>query len=257
MSKDKKIINSFYLQDELNPDVWVLPKEKYMGDSEEQKPKLKPEIRERLLKTAKIFVEYLDADFFVQDIILIGSLVGYNWSEFSDFDLHILYNPKDFGDESELYSELFHLKKTIFNASHDIRIKGFEVELFAQDVNEKESSVGRYSVLNDEWVRFPEKEKFSIDEKTLKTKAKQWMDIIDGVLENAEDEDLEDAISLVKKYKDKLRKYRTCGLKSEGEYSYENLVFKFLRRNGYISKLEDFKNKITDKKLSLEQENFE
>lgn len=257
MSKDKKIINSFYLQDELNPDVWVLPKEKYMGDPEGQKPKLKPEIRERLLKAAKIFVEYLDADFFVQDIILIGSLVGYNWSEFSDFDLHILYNPKDFGGESELYGELFHLKKTIFNASHDIRIKGFEVELFAQDVNEKESSVGRYSVLNDEWVRFPEKEKFSIDEKTLKTKAKQWMDIIDGVLENAEDEDLEEAISLVKKYKDKLRKYRTCGLKREGEYSYENLVFKFLRRNGYISKLEDFKNKITDKKLSLEQENYE
>ena len=43
-------------------------------------------------------------------------------------------------------------------------------------------------------------------------------------------------------------------LKKEGEFSYENLVFKFLRRNGYISKLEDFKNKITDKKLSLEQE---
>ena len=83
------------------------------------------------------------------------------------------------------------------------------------------------------------------------------MDIIDGVLENAEDEDLEDAISLVKKYKEKLRKYRTCGLKKEGEFSYENLVFKFLRRNGYIDKLENFKNKIADKKLSLEQENFE
>jgi hypothetical protein len=257
MSKDKKIINSFYLQDELNPDVWILPNEKFMGDPEGQKPKLKPEIRERLLKASKIFIEYLDVDFFVQDIILIGSLVGYNWSEFSDFDLHIVYDPKDFGDESELYSELFYLKKTIFNAAHDIRIKGFEVELFAQDVNEKESSVGRYSVLNDEWVRIPEKENFSIDEKTLKDKAKQWMDIIDGVLENAEDEDLEDAIELVKKYKDKLRKYRTCGLKKEGEFSYENLVFKFLRRNGYISKLEDFKNKITDKKLSLEQENFE
>ena len=83
------------------------------------------------------------------------------------------------------------------------------------------------------------------------------MDIIDGVLENAEDEDLNDAIQLVKKYRDKLRKYRTCGLKKEGEYSYENLVFKFLRRNGYLSKLEDFKNKITDKKLSLEQEKGE
>jgi hypothetical protein len=81
------------------------------------------------------------------------------------------------------------------------------------------------------------------------------MDIIDGVLENAKDDDLGDAIKLVKKYKEKLRKYRACGLKKEGEFSYENLVFKYLRRNGYISKLEDFKNKIADKKLSLEQEN--
>jgi hypothetical protein len=80
------------------------------------------------------------------------------------------------------------------------------------------------------------------------------MDIIDDAIEKAEGEDLEDAVATVKKYREKLRKYRTCGLKKEGEFSYENLVFKFLRRNGYISKLEDFKNKIADKKLSLEQE---
>ena len=47
------------------------------------------------------------------------------------------------------------------------------------------------------------------------------MDIIDGVLENAKDEDLDEAINLVKKYKEKLRKYRTCGLSKEGEFSYE------------------------------------
>jgi hypothetical protein len=158
MSNNEKIINSLYLQDELNPDVWILPNEKFMGDPEGQKLKIKPEIRERLLKTAQIFIEYLDVDFFVHDIILIGSLVGYNWSEFSDFDLHILYDPKDLGGEKDLYSELFRLKKTVFNASHNIRIKGFEVEVFAQDINEKESSVGSYSILNNEWIRIPKKE---------------------------------------------------------------------------------------------------
>jgi hypothetical protein len=251
MNDNKKIINSFYLQDKLNPDVWK------STEKNEENLILNPEIRKRLLKTAQIFIDYLDVDIFVQDIILIGSLVGYNWSEFSDFDLHILYDPKDLGEDKELYEEMFRLKKTIFNASHDIIIKGFDVEVFAQDMNEKESSVGSYSILNDEWIRFPEKEKFSIDEKTLVSKTEQWMDIIDGVIENAEDEDIEDAISLVKKYREKLRKYRTCGLKREGEFSYENLVFKFLRRNGYIEKLENFKNKFADKKLSLEQENFE
>ena len=80
------------------------------------------------------------------------------------------------------------------------------------------------------------------------------MRIIDGVLENAEDEDLNDAIKLVSKYREKLRKYRTCGLQKEGEYSYENLVFKYLRRNGYIGKLENFKNEFVDKKLSMNEE---
>ena len=257
MESDSKIINSFYLQDELNPDIWYLPNEKYMGDPEGQKMKLRPEVRQRLLKVAEIFLDYIDIDIYVHDIILIGSLTGYNWSEFSDFDVHILYDFNDAGKNAELYKELFHLKKTVFNAKHDISIKGFEVEVFVQDLNEKETSTGSYSVLSDSWIRYPEKEDFKIDKKKIKEKSQQWMDIIDGVLENADDEDLNDAIQLVKKYRDKLRKYRTCGLKKEGEYSYENLVFKFLRRNGYLSKLEDFKNKITDKKLSLEQEKGE
>ena len=98
---------------------------------------------------------------------------------------------------------------------------------------------------------------FSIDEKVLKDKVDQWETIIDGVIENAEDESLEDGLNLLKKYREKLRKYRTCGLKKEGEFSYENLVFKYLRRNGYLSKLEDFKNTLSDKKLSLEQEKSE
>jgi hypothetical protein len=256
MASTEKIINSFYLQDELNPDVWYLPNERYMGDIESQNYKLKPEIRERLLKVANLFIDFLDTDLFIQDVIFVGSLVGYNWSEFSDFDIHILID-MDESENREMTEELFRLKKTVFNAAHDITIKGFETELYVQDSNEKNESQGVYSLLNDEWLKTAEKENFKVDKKKLMTKVNQWMDIIDGVLENAEDEDIEDAVKLVKKYREKLRKYRTCGLKKEGEYSYENLVFKFLRRNGYIGKLENFKNEFVDKKLSLEQENKE
>ena len=255
MAIDKKIIKSFYLQDELNPEVWDLPNERYMGDKEAQNYKLKPLIRERLLKVAEIFIDYLDTNLFIQDIIFVGSLVGYNWSEFSDFDLHIVIDLDEAGEDREMYEELFRLKKSIFNAAHDITIRGFETELYVQDLNEKNESQGVYSLLNDEWLKLPKKEDFKVDEKKLKSKVQQWIDIIDGVLENAQDEDIEGAIKLVKKYREKLRKYRTCGLKKEGEYSYENLVFKYLRRNGYIGKLEEFKNKFVDKKLSLEQEN--
>jgi hypothetical protein len=244
MAIDKKIIKSFYLQDELNPEVWD-------SNKSEIKPKLNSEIRDRLLKIANLFIDFLNVEIFVHDVYLLGSLTGYNWSEFSDFDLHILIDLDEAGEDKEMYEELFRLKKSIFNAAHDISIRGFETELYVQDLNEKNESQGVYSILNDKWLKTPKKEDFKIDEKKLKEKIKQWTDIIDGVLENAEDEDIEGALKLVKKYREKLRKYRTCGLKREGEYSYENLVFKYLRRNGYIGKLENFKNKFVDKKLSL------
>jgi hypothetical protein len=250
MAIDKKIINSFYLQDELNPEVWD-------SNKSEIKPKLNSEIRDRLLKIANLFIDFLNVEIFVHDIYLLGSLTGYNWSEFSDFDLHIIYDFNDAGEKKETYEELFRLKKTVFNSSHDIRIKGYEVELYVQDLNEENESLGVYSLVYDKWLKTPQKEDFKVNEKKLKEKAQQWMDVIDGVLESAKDEDLETAMKLVDKYKEKIRKYRSCGLKSEGEFSYENLVFKYLRRSGYIGKLNDFKNITIDKNLSLEQENFE
>jgi hypothetical protein len=249
MSNIEKIINSFYLQDEFNPEIWD-------NSDDPKKVKLKPEIRKKLIEVSNVFIEFLDTDLFVQDVIFVGSLVGYNWSEFSDFDIHVLID-LDESKNRKLTEELFRLKKTVFNAAHDIRIKGFETELYVQDTNEKNNIQGVYSLLNNEWLKKPEKENFKVDKKKLMHKANQWMDIIDGVLENASDEDLETANNLLTKYRNKLRKYRTCGLEKGGEYSYENLVFKFLRRNGYISKLENFKNKLIDKKLSLEQENIE
>jgi len=248
MTNKNSIIQSLKLRDELNPEVW--------NKNEKGNYTLKSEIQKKLLKVTEIFLDYVDIDIFVQDIVLIGSLTGYNWSDFSDFDLHIMYDFNDAGENKDLYKELFYLKKTVFNAKHEIRIKGFEVEVFIQDSNEKEKSVGSYSIMNRKWIRFPEKEKFEVDEKKILEKANQWMDIIDGVLENAEELDLDEALRLVKKYKNKLKKYRTCGLQKGGELSYENLVFKYLRRSGYLSKLENFKNKVANKKLSLEHEIF-
>jgi hypothetical protein len=253
MSNTQKIINSFYLQDELNPDIWYLPSNKDDKNYKDSDLKIKSDIRDKLLKIANYFIDFLNVEIFVHDIILVGSLTGYNWSEFSDFDLHIIYDFNDAGEKKEVYEELFRLKKTVFNSSHDIMIKGYEVELYVQDINEENESLGVYSLIYDKWIKNSEKENFKVNVKKIKEKANQWMDIIDGVIENAEDEDLEDALKLIDKYKEKIRKYRSCGLKKDGEFSYENLVFKFLRRNGYIGKLNDFKNKIIDKNLSMDE----
>ena len=245
MESNQSILKSFLLQDELNPFVWDLSK----GGVE----KMKPEIRERLLEIAYEFIEFLDVPVFVNDIILTGSLSNYNWSKYSDFDLHILIDFNQFPTESlELYQKLFNLKKLLFNSNHDIKIKNYEVELYAQDENEPHESTGVYSILYDDWIKKPKKEDVEMNKKEIESKSKQWMDIIDGVIENASDEELEYSKKLIQKYKDKIKKFRKCGLDKGGEYSTENLVFKVLRRNGYIEKLYDFENELMDKRLSME-----
>ena len=94
MAISKKIINSFYLQDELNPEVWS-------NTDDAKNAKLNPEIRKKLFKISDLFIDFLGVDVFIHDIILVGSLTGYNWSEFSDFDLHILYDFNDAGQKKK------------------------------------------------------------------------------------------------------------------------------------------------------------
>ena len=70
-------LRSFEVHDILEPEVWS-------GD------KLISEVREALLKIAKDFLIDLPFDIDVEDITLTGSLANYNWSKFSDVDLHIV-----------------------------------------------------------------------------------------------------------------------------------------------------------------------
>jgi len=249
MENFDNIIKSFYVKDELNPKIWDNP-------DNPSDAKMKEDIRKRLMEIANEFVGFLGLEIFVQDVTMTGSLANYNWSEFSDVDLHIMYDFDESGDKKELVQELFKIEKTLFNSTHDITVKGYDVELYVQDTNEPHISSGVYSVLYNEWIKEPSPEEVTIDEGKLKQKVDQWKDIIDLVIDDIEegDEDLETAVEKIDKVKDKLKKYRTCGLEKNGEYSYENLVFKFLRRNGYIQKLFDFQNEIMDKRLSLEGE---
>ncbi len=240
---EKDLINSFTPQKSLNPQVW---------ESSGNPPKLKEEIRSRLLDIAYEFVEFLDVDLVITDIILTGSLSNYNWSKYSDFDLHIVANFDQYPEQQkELYEKIFNLKKLIYNQKHDIRLKGYEVELYVQNETESHFSSGVYSILFNEWANEPKKENIQIDKNLIKEKSKQWMNMIDDLLDTIEDMDVRTAKEMVDKYKKKLKKYRTCGLEKGGEYSTENLVFKILRRNGYIQKLHDETSKMIDDKLSM------
>jgi predicted nucleotidyltransferase len=246
MSNLKSILSSFRLQDKLNPKFW--------NSQDNEVEMMAPKVRNRLLEIAYEFIDFLGVDVIVSDVVMTGSLANFNWSKYSDVDLHIIVDFKQFSEkELPLYEELFRLKKTLYNDKHNITIYGYDVELYVQDDVEKHFSSGEYSALFDEWISEPKKENVEIDTQSVKIKSEEWMKTIDDVIENAKDESLDDAKKLIDRYKDKLKKYRTSGLEKGGELSNENLVFKVLRRNGYLSKLFDFQNEYIDKSLSLNE----
>jgi hypothetical protein len=213
-------------------------------------------VRDRLLDIAYEFIEFLGVDVVISDVVMMGSLANYNWSRFSDVDLHLIADFEQFSEkELPLYEELFELKKTLFNDRHNIKIYGYDVELYVQD-DVKAFSSGEYSVLFDEWKKKPKKEKVEIDTELIKNKSEHWMKIIDEVIDNLDDKSMESGVDSINKIKDKLKKYRTSGLEKGGEMSDENLVFKVLRRNGYIGKLFNFKTEYQDKKLSLKEKSI-
>jgi len=237
MSNFQKILDSFSIKDTLNPKIWENPKEP-------NKSVMIPKVRKGLMRIAEEFIDYLGEDIFVDDVHLTGSLANFNWSEFSDFDLHVIVDFKQFEEQSELYKELFNLKKQVFNDKHNIKIFGYDVELYAQDEEEPHYSSGVYSVMNNEWINKPKKLKIEIDKGILEKKIKSWTEKIDSSIEEGKD------LSTIK---NKLKEYRKSGLEKDGELSYENLVFKFLRRSGHIQKMFDTDNKETDKELSIER----
>ena len=242
MSNSQKILDSFSIKETLNPKVWENPENP-------DNAVIKPKVRKALMRIAEEFIDDLGDDVFVEDVYLMGSLANFNWSEYSDFDLHVIVDFDKYENQEELYKELFDLKKKVFNDKHNIKIFGYDVELYAQPASDKANSDGVFSVMNNEWIHQPTKLNHKLDMSVLKTKIKCWTDKIDDAIEEAKSEGNSDKL---KTLKDKLKDYRQSGLNKEGEFSYENLVFKFLRRSGHIGKLFDEKTKIKDKELSVE-----
>lgn len=240
--QDVEIVKTFYAKDTLSPEIFEETSDTY---------KMISSVRDKLIELADNFIEFLGVDFFIHDVVLTGSLANYNWSEFSDIDLHIIIDYEESGHNPDLLKEFFDAKKGVWNALHDIKIKGYEVEVYVQDINEPHISSGVYSILNNKWIIEPQKEKKEIDDRKILEKGEEYAKLIDDLITKKEDG--ENIKGDVDDIKNKIKRFRQSGLNKGGEYSYENLTFKLLRRNGYIKKLIDLKKDVTDKVLSVNE----
>jgi hypothetical protein len=235
--EDLDPIKSFYIKDELNPKVW-------------NNGKINQDVREDLLKIAQDFWSDLELEAEVKDIILTGSLANYNWHQkYSDYDLHIVIDFADVDENVELVSKYLDEVKKNWNRQHDIKIEGFEVEVYVQDWKEPHASSGVYSLLNDKWNVKPTKKNFKPDEKTIGDKAKNVMLMVDDLEENIDEMPYDEFNTLLKKVWKKVKDFRKKGLEDGDEFSIGNLVFKTLRRNNYISKIMELKRKSYDQQF--------
>lgn len=242
---DKTIIKTFKTKNELSSDIFTKKSGEYV---------LLPDIKKRLIEISDDFIESVGFDLFVYDIILTGSLANYNWSNYSDIDLHVVVDTSEVTDGNPgmevILKELFDAKKNLWNDNHDVKIKNFDVEVYIQNVDEDHVSTGVYSILNDEWVEKPNKEKPNIDEKKILLKGDEITKKIESII-NDKTKDYKGQLKKVETLLKKIKTFRQSGLENGGEFSYENLTFKLLRRNGCLDKLWDFKKILTDKDLSL------
>ena len=237
---DDITIKGFAAKDELQPEIW---------DNDKQ---LKDYIAEHLYRIAKIFFEGLDLDWKkVKDVVITGSLANYNWSRYSDIDLHILVDPSDFNGNENILDDYFKKASQVWNKTHNIKVKGHLVEIYVQDHKEVHHSTGVYSLKYDKWVKRPSKHFPKIDYINIKKKAAKLMNDIDEVYEMFVHKDYKLAYDEAEKMREKIRNFRKAGLEKGGEYSVENLTFKVLRRNDYLQKLSSLKILSYDKMMSV------
>lgn len=199
---------------------------------------LQPEIRENLLKIAYDFQKqhYLPDESIV-DITLTGSIANYNWTKYSDIDLHILADFSKIEDNQKLLTDYYKVAKSLWNSDHDIEICGHEVEIYVQNSEEPHHSSGIYSILNDEWLQEPVgNNEDKPDGSLVQQKAEGIISRINSI-EKLIDSNPESAFEKGTKLKDKIKRMRKAGLSKSGEYSIENLAFKYMRNEGYLDKL--------------------
>ena len=214
-------------------------------------------VRRRLLSIARNFIEeieFLQTD--VIDIVLTGSMASYSWTKNSDLDLHILVDFSTIDRNTDLVGKYVNAKKTIWNNKHNIRIFGFEVEVYIQDINEPHHAEGIYSLQSKNWVQKPKRMKVEIDNKAVNAKVNYFTHAVDYAYDLNIQNQHNDAHELANKLKEKISKMRETGLEREGAWSTENLAFKLLRNNGVIDKLHNLATHSYDDTYSYPQKNY-
>lgn len=246
VDSDDVSLDSFYPKDALADSIW-------------SGQELNPRVRLTLLDIADDFIEFLKMDWVdCKDIVLTGSICNYNWSDYSDIDVHIIYDFSEIDDNADLVRSYVDAKKNEWMSNHeDLEIYGFSVEMYVENCLDKGAvSSGRYSLEKNKWLSKPSKDDIELHSnneiKDLSAEIMTMIDDIEVCYEKAEtDGDLESLDSQLEEICEIVKAMRKSELEKHGEMAVGNIVYKVLRREGYLDKLYGLRNSIYDEINSI------
>ena len=203
-------------------------------------------VRAKLLQIAQDFYEDLEVQIPILDIQLTGSLANYNWTEYSDLDVHVIMDLGQVNPDVELVKKAMDGIRFQWNQRHPVEIRGHDIELYAQDINQLHLASGLYSLQKGEWIRKPEFKMPTVDPLDVERKVQAYGVQISNLKQRLEESGPEEArtiLELASNLKKKISRARDEQLAHEGgEFSIENLVFKRMRNNGMFGDLIDIKS---------------
>lgn len=218
----------------LNKDLW---------DGE----RLKSDVRTSLLNFAEAWRRFAkipeDA---VLDVLMVGGNASYFYNESSDVDVHLLLDRQSLGF-GPMTDEYLKDKKALWTQKYDVRVKGYQVEPYAQDVSETPPvGQGVYSLKRNEWVQKPAVSDYDPEkDEVLKAKVSRWTDTIDGLVKAGASPEEFGVL------KNKLADMRSGSIRKGGELSRGNLVFKSLRLAGVLDRMSDYVKRREAQDISL------
>lgn len=220
------------IHDTLNPKIW---------SSNNQ---LLPNVSEKCKEIVVEFVKGLannDIPAVILDAWIVGSNASYNYTEFSDLDLHIIVNTEAATNCPDLLSKLYDFYRNNFNKKYDISLHGVSVELYLEDVHASTITNGIYSLFQNRWLKEPKKlppmEDIDIDDLI-----KKYEDLYTKVIAREYD-----PAQLI----DDLYLLRKTSIAVDGEFGKGNLVFKDFRNRGILDDLRERAAQNLGQKLSL------
>ena len=248
---DEISLRSFKVRDCLENHIW------------NEEGKLDLRVRRALMDVSDDFWETCNVRWVKpKTVLLTGSICNYNWSEYSDVDVHVVVDFSEVHDNVEFVQEYFDEKKNEWNSEHKkLNIYGFPIEMYVENVGAETVSGGVYDLWKNEWVKVPKHGRIKpimLNKYGIKQVASDVMTEIDDLCDDFKDEEdlhrIEGIGDKASELLQKIKAIRKVGLKKSGESSSGNIAYKVIKRSGYLDKLWKLSADVYDKINSINEE---